>query len=99
MARYGEALERDAGDLDRLTAREQVFRRVRTSRDARRRKLRESLEPFALALRHPDLGPRALGEVGDTAEVIEMPVRDEDPCAGRAEPRELEAKVGRIAAR
>ena len=62
------------------------------------RELRVALEPLALALRHPDLGAGSLGEVGDAAEVVEVPVRDQDPGARGAEPRELEPQVGRVPA-
>ncbi len=43
--------------------------------------------------------PGSLREIGDAAEVVEVPVRDEDRGARRAEPRELEAQRGRVAAR
>ena len=68
------------------------------SRHADRRELREALESLPLSLRHPDLGAGPLCEVGDAAEVVEMPVGDQDRGAGGAEPGELEAQVRRVAA-
>ena len=99
VAGHGEALERDARDLDRLAAAHEVLGRVRPSGHADRRELRVALEPLALAFGHPDLGAGSLGEVGDAADVVEVAVRDEDPGARGAEPRELEAKVGGVPAR
>ena len=98
VAGHREAFEGDARYLDRLAAADEVLGRVRASRDADRRELRVALEPLALALRHPDLRAGSLGEVGDAAEMVEVPVRDQDPDARGAEPRELEPQVGRVAA-
>ena len=75
-----------------------MLRRIRAAEHAGRRELGVALEALALALRHPDLGPGSLGEVGDAAQVVEVPVRDQDPGAGGAEPRELETQVGGVAA-
>ena len=96
MAGHGEAFERDARDFDRLATAHQMLGRVRAAGHADRREFRVALEPLALAFGHPDLGAGSLREVGDAADVVEVPVRDEDPRARRAEPRELEAKVGRV---
>src|SRR5436305_5957643 len=93
MARHREALEGDARDLDRLAAAHQMLRSVWTTGDSGRRELRVALESLPLSLRHPDLRTGPLREVGDTAEVVEVPVRDEDASARSAEPRELEAQV------
>src|SRR5262249_20687030 len=95
----GKALEGDARDLDRLAAAHQMFGRVRPPGDSVGRELRETLEAFPLALRHPYLCARSLGEVGDAPEMVEVAVRDQDPRAGCAEPRQLEAKVCRVPAR
>src|SRR4029077_11846206 len=85
-------------DLDRLAAAHEMLGRVRPALDTDRRQLGEALEPLPLSLRHPDLRTRSLGEVGDAAEMVEVAVRDEDPRAGGAEPRELEAGARRIPA-
>ena len=70
--------------LDRLAALEQVVGRVRAAGHADGRELRVALEPVALALGHVDRRAGALGEVGDAAEVVEVPVRDQDRRAARA---------------
>ena len=85
-----DALERDAGDVDRLAALEQVVGHVRAARHAGRRELRVALEPVALALRHVDRRAGSLGEVGDAAQVVEVAVRDQDRAARRAAAGELE---------
>ena len=99
VARHREAFEGDARNVDRLPAAHQVLGGVRPARDVGWRELRVALEPLALALRHPDLRSCSLGEVCDAADVVEVAVCDEDPGAGGAEPRELEAKVGSVPAR
>ena len=88
---HGEALEGDPRYLDRLSSAKHVLGRVRASGHAGGRELREALEPLALALRHPDLGTGSLGEVGDPAEMVEVPVGDQDPHTGRIEACKLEA--------
>ena len=93
VARDGEALEGDACDLDRLVAAQEVLGRVRPPGNADRRELRVALEPFSLPLGHPDLGAGSFGKVGDTAEMVEVSVCDEDPGTGRVEPGELQTQV------
>src|SRR5439155_9439563 len=73
-----DALERDPGDLDRLAALEQVVGGVRAARHADRGKLRVALESVPFAVGHVDRSAGSLGEIGDTPDVVEVPVRDQD---------------------
>ena len=84
VAGDGDALERQAGDVDRLAAVEQVVGHVGATGHAHRRELGVTLEPVALALGHVDRSAGSLGEVGDTAYVVEVPMGDEDRDARRA---------------
>ena len=63
------------------------------------RELGVALEAIAFSFGHVDGSAGRLGEVGDAANVVEMPVRDQDGGAGRAEPAELNAELRRLAAR
>ena len=83
VARNRDAFERDARDVDRLAAVEERVGRVGAAGHAHRRELRIALEPVALTLRHVDRCAGAFGEIGDTAEMVEMPVGDEDRRAAR----------------
>ncbi len=95
-----EHLERDARHLDRLAAREEHVGRVRAKRDPGRRVARvRRLEQHALALRHVHRRTRALREVGHAQQMVEVPMRDEDPRAARAEACERETQLGGVAAR
>ena len=93
-----DAFEGEPGDVDRLAALEQVIRRVWAARHAGRCELGVALEAVALTFGHVDRRTGALGEIGDAAEMVEVPVRDQDRGAARAEPRELETQLGRLAA-
>src|SRR5690242_15288515 len=98
VARYGEALEGDAGNLDRLPSAHQVFRRMWSPGDPDRGEFRVALELLSLTLRHPDLGAGSLGEIRNSAQVVEVAVRDEDPRTRGAEAGELETKICCVAA-
>ena len=98
MAGDRDAFERQPADVDRLAALEQVIGRVRAAGHAGRGELGVALEPVALSLRHVHGSAGSLGQVGDAADVVEVAVRDQDRAAGRAEPRELEAQLGGVAA-
>ena len=67
--------------------------------DARRDEVVHPLEQHPLVLGHVHGRARPLRQVGDAAEVIPVPVRDEDRGAAGAEARELEPDLGRVAAR
>ena len=58
-----------------------------------------ALEQHPLALGHVDRRSRPLREVGDTQEVVEVPVRHEDRGAARSESRERQAELCRVATR
>ena len=58
-----------------------------------------ALEQLALALRHVHRGARALSEVGDTEQVVPVPVRHEDRGTARSHPREEQTQLRRVPAR
>jgi hypothetical protein len=93
-----ERLERDACELERLVALQERVRRVAAGDHAGRHEVGEVLEQRAFAFGHVDRGTRSLREVGNAAEVVPVAVRDQDGCAAGAGARELESKLGCVAA-
>ena len=58
-----------------------------------------ALEQRALALGHVHRRARPFGEIGDAQQVVEVPVRHEDPGTACAETRQRQTQLGRVAAR
>ena len=58
-----------------------------------------ALEQRALALGHVHRRARPFGEIRDAEEVVEVPVRHEDPDTACAEARQRETQLGRVTAR
>ena len=100
MARNREHVERHACEVERLASFEQHLGIPRADGDGRIRGMNAGiLEEVPLARCHVHRGARALGEVGDPDEVVEVPVGDEDRDAPRAEGCEPESDLGGVAAR
>src|SRR4029079_2836831 len=63
-----------------------------------RREIGVALELLTLAARHVDRSAAGLGEIGDAAEGVEVPVRDQNRRATRLQALELGAQLRRVAA-
>src|SRR5204863_3442891 len=76
-----------------LVALEQHVGRVRPQVNALRNEAVDVLQQRALVLGHMDRRAGALRQVGDAAEMIPVPVRDQDRRTARPESGELEAQA------
>ena len=90
VPRHGQHVERAPRDLDGLAALEEHVGRVRPQPHLRRSE-GGALEELALPGGHVHGRARALGEVGDTEQVVPVAMRHEDRGAARAHPCEEQA--------
>ena len=94
VAGDGNHVELDPGEVERLAPLEEHVGRPAADRNSRRRELPRLLEQQPLARRPVHGGARAVGKIGETEDMVEVAVRDEDRCAPRAEGGEVEADLG-----
>ena len=89
MPGHIKGAEVDPGDRDRLAATDQVLGLIRSRREA--------AQVVGVAARHPHLGRRRLGQILDGADVVEVPVGDQDRGRRPATlPERLQHQLGRI---
>ncbi len=98
VARHPQRFEGDAGELDDLVPGEQHVRSVRAQVQARRDVIVDLLEELSFGLGHVHGRAGSLGEIGYGAEVIPVPVRDQDADAAGTTPRQFEPQLGDVCA-